>query len=59
MKIKEKKKFMHRITERAFGIWKDIKISSVDYVRKLRRESEKRMKKKGINSDYKLKLFNF
>jgi hypothetical protein len=33
------------IAEKTFGLWKDWKISSEKYVRKLRKESEKRLKR--------------
>ena len=41
------KKFDVDAFKKAFGSWK-IKESSVDYVRKLRKESEKRMKRLGL-----------
>jgi hypothetical protein len=34
--------------EKTFGLWKDWKISSEKYVREIRRESEKRLKRLGI-----------
>lgn len=34
--------------ENAFGIWTDMKEDSVSYVRKMRAESEKRMKRLGL-----------
>jgi len=36
------------IAEETFGIWRDWKISGEKYVRKIRRESEKRLKRLGI-----------
>jgi hypothetical protein len=33
------------ITEKTFGLWKNWKISSEKYVRKMRKESEKRLKR--------------
>jgi hypothetical protein len=33
-----------KIVEKTFGLWKDWKISSEKYVRKIRKESEKRLK---------------
>lgn len=33
------------IVKRTFGLWKDWKISSKEYVRRIRRESEKRLKR--------------
>ena len=33
------------ITEKTFGLWKDWKISSEKYVRKMRKESEKRLER--------------
>jgi pyrimidine deaminase RibD-like protein len=36
------------IAEETFGLWKTWKISSEGYVRKLRKESEKRLKRLGI-----------
>ena len=41
------KKRRKDIIERAFGSWK-IKESGTEYVRKIRRESEKRMKRLGL-----------
>ncbi len=46
--IKLKKLSADDIMERAFGVWADFKGDSVDYVRKMRAESEKRLKRMGI-----------
>ncbi len=45
--IGEAKASKKDIIEKTFGMWK-MKESSVGYVRKLRRESEKRMKRLGL-----------
>jgi hypothetical protein len=37
-----------KIAEETFGLWKTWKISSMWYVRKLRKESEKRLERLGI-----------
>jgi hypothetical protein len=36
------------VAEKTFGLWKDWKISSEKYVRKIRKESEKRLKRPKI-----------
>jgi hypothetical protein len=37
-----------KIAEKTFGLWKNWKISSERYVRKLRKESEKRLERLGL-----------
>ena len=43
-----KKRSPKEILNSAFGIWKDMKEDSVTYVRKMRAESEKRLKRLGL-----------
>jgi hypothetical protein len=37
-----------KVVEKTFGLWKNWKISSEKYVRKIRRESEKRLERQGV-----------
>ncbi len=46
--IKVKKLSREEIIERVFGSWKGMKEDSVVYVRKMRAESERRMKRLGL-----------
>ena len=36
------------IVEKTFGLWKEWKIPSKEYVRRIRKESEKRLKRMGL-----------
>lgn len=44
----EEKEKRRRIVEESFGIWKDMKISGAEYVRRIRKGWEKRAKRLGI-----------
>lgn len=46
--IRLKKLSYETAVEKAFGTWADIKEDSVSYVRKMRAESERRMKRLGL-----------